>query len=153
MRTITLIIVHCSATPEGKDFKLEDIDRWHRQRGWKGCGYHYVVELDGTVRTGRDESVIGAHCKNHNKHSIGVCYVGGNETSLRPCISPDGKSPKGEGAITSSKAKDTRTEAQKEALRKLIADLKRRYPKVLVLGHRDLDPQKECPCFDVLKEL
>lgn len=151
MRTITLIIVHCSATPEGKDFKLEDIDRWHRQRGWKGCGYHYVVELDGTVRTGRDESVIGAHCKNHNKHSIGVCYVGGVRPSR--CILKQVKSPLKGGAVVTSKAKDTRTEAQKEALRKLIADLKQRYPKALVLGHRDLDPHKECPCFDVLKEL
>ena len=131
MRTITLIIVHCSATPEGKDFRLEDIDRWHRQRGWKGCGYHYVIELDGTVRRGRDESAIGAHCKSHNRHSIGVCYIGGTTA--------DGQ------------AADTRTEAQKTSLRTLLADLQRRYPHALVVGHHDLDPQKACPCYEVVR--
>lgn len=77
MRTITLIIIHCSATPEGKDYTVEDIDRWHKARGWKCIGYHYVIYRDGSIHKGRPDEMVGAHCVNHNKHSIGVCYVGG----------------------------------------------------------------------------
>ena len=77
MRNIKYIIVHCSATAEGKDFKEKDIDKWHRQRGFTCIGYHYVVDLDGKIEVGRPESQIGAHCKGYNSVSIGVCYVGG----------------------------------------------------------------------------
>ena len=86
MRKINEIIVHCAATPEGKNFKAADIDRWHRERKMKCIGYHYVVDLDGTVEPGRPESEIGAHCLGHNQYSIGVCYVGG--------LAADGKTPK-----------------------------------------------------------
>ena len=54
MRKITLIIIHCSATRAGQDFTAADIDRWHRQRGFRSIGYHFVVRLDGTVEPGRD---------------------------------------------------------------------------------------------------
>ena len=94
MRKINEIIVHCAATPEGKNFKAADIDRWHRERKMKCIGYHYVVDLDGTVEPGRPESEIGAHCLGHNQYSIGVCYVGG--------LAAYGKTPK-----------DTRTPTQK----------------------------------------
>ena len=132
MRTITLIIVHCSANQAGSVLRMADIDRYHRSLGWKGCGYHYVIPTDGTVETGRDEARAGAHCKNHNRHSIGVCYIGG--------LSSDGKPT------------DTRTEAQRVALRKLLERLHRKYPNALILGHRDLNPQKACPYFDVVRE-
>ena len=66
MRKITEIIVHCSATPEDQNFTVEDIDRWHKQKGWQGIGYHYVIYLDGSVHKGRNEEVIGAHCLGHN---------------------------------------------------------------------------------------
>ena len=104
MRKISLIIVHCSANREGSALRMADIDRYHRSLGWKGCGYHYVIPVDGTIEQGRPEDVVGAHCKNHNRHSIGVCYIGG--------LAADGKTPK-----------DTRTEEQKRALRMLIEDL------------------------------
>ena len=131
MRTITLIIVHCSANREGSKLRLADIDRYHKSLGWKGCGYHYVIPTDGTIEVGRPEEMVGAHCKNHNRHSIGVCYIGG--------LAADGKTPK-----------DTRTAEQKRALRLLLDDLHRRYPKALILGHSDLDPMKPCcPGFDV----
>ena len=132
MRTITLIIVHCSANKAGSALRLEDIDRYHRSLGWKGCGYHYVIPTDGTIEKGREEAVVGAHCKKHNRHSIGICYIGG--------LSSDGK------------PEDTRTDAQRIALRRLIEHLHRKYPRALIVGHRDLDPQKACPCFDAVHE-
>lgn len=132
MRTITLIILHCSANRAGCALHFADIDRYHRSLGWKGCGYHYVIPIDGTIETGRPEVMIGAHCKNHNRHSIGICYIGG--------LSEDGK------------PMDTRTDAQRTSLRKLLEALHRKYPRALIVGHRDLDPQKACPCFNAVSE-
>ena len=132
MRKINEIIVHCAATPEGKNFKAADIDRWHRERKMKCIGYHYVVDLDGTVEPGRPESEIGAHCLGHNQYSIGVCYVGG--------LAADGKTPE-----------DTRTAAQKEALLALLKKLRAKYPKASIHGHRDF-AAKACPSFDATTE-
>ena len=132
MRNITFIIVHCSANRAGSAIRMADIDRYHRSLGWKGCGYHYVIPTDGTIEQGRPEEMVGAHCKNHNNHSIGVCYIGG--------LAADGQTPQ-----------DTRTEAQKRALRQLLEDLHKRYPKALIVGHSDLDPRKPyCPGFEVV---
>ena len=72
MRTITLIIVHCSANRAGSALRMADIDSYHRSLGWIGCGYHYVIPTDGTIEPGRPDEMVGAHCKNHNRHSIGV---------------------------------------------------------------------------------
>lgn len=132
MRKINEIIVHCAATPEGKNFKAADIDRWHRERKMKCIGYHYVVDLDGTVEPGRPESEIGAHCLGHNQYSIGVCYVGG--------LAADGKTPK-----------DTRTAAQKEALLALLKKFRAKYPNASIHGHRDF-AAKACPSFDATRE-
>lgn len=129
MREIKKIIVHCSATPEGRDTKVWEIDKWHKERGFSSVGYHYVVYLDGSVHKGRPDAAVGAHCQGHNSDSIGVCYVGGLDKS--------GK-----------KSKDTRTEAQKQSLVKLLRILKERYPKAAVYGHRDFTDKKDCPCFD-----
>lgn len=132
MRTINEIIVHCSATPEGRPTTVGDIRSWHKQRGFKDIGYHYVVYLDGSIHAGRPESAIGAHCKRHNQHSIGVCYIGG--------VAKDMKSPK-----------DTRTEAQKKSLLQLLKMLKKKYPQAKIYGHRDF-AAKACPSFDARKE-
>lgn len=132
MRKISKIIVHCSATTAGVDFRAKDIDRWHKERGFRCIGYHYVVDLDGTIEIGRPESAMGAHCRGHNKGSIGVCYIGGINAACEPC--------------------DTRTDAQKEALRFLIGRLRERYPKARVYGHHDLNHFKDCPCFDAMTE-
>ena len=131
MRTITEIIVHCSATREGMDFHASDIDMWHKQKGWKCIGYHYVIDLDGTVETGRPMTQTGAHCRGHNQHSIGICYIGGLDNHGLPC--------------------DTRTEAQKTALLHLIRTLKEQFPQAQVYGHHDF-AAKACPCFDAKKE-
>lgn len=134
MRNIDKLIVHCSATPEGRDVKTEAIRDWHvNGNHWKDIGYHYVIELDGSIHKGRDESVIGAHCKGQNATSIGICYVGGTE----------------KGNIR--KGKDTRTPAQKQALIKLLKELKAKYPKAKIYGHSDF-ANKSCPCFDAKNE-
>ena len=132
MRKITEIIVHCSATPEGQNFTAEDIDRWHKQKGWQGIGYHYVIYLDGSVHKGRNEEVIGAHCLGHNAYSIGVCYIGGLDKWTKA-------------------HKDTRTGAQKQALIELLKSLKEKYPNAIIYGHRDFS-KKDCPCFDAKNE-
>lgn len=127
------IIIHCSATREGAEFTAADIRRWHKAQGWQDIGYHYVIRIDGTIEAGRPEHMQGAHCKGHNKSSIGVCYIGG--------IASDGKT-----------AKDTRTEAQKASLLKLVRELKMRYPSATVHGHNEF-AAKACPSFDVRKWL
>ena len=131
-RTIKELIVHCSATPEGKDYSVDTIRQWHLQRGFSDIGYHYVIYRDGSIHMGRDESIIGAHCTGHNTNSIGVCYIGG-------CAS-DGKTPK-----------DTRTAQQKQSLVKLLKELKTKYPQASIHGHRDFS-SKACPSFDATKE-
>ena len=133
MRVITLIVIHCSAVAPNQRSSAAQIDTWHRQRGWKfGIGYHYVVRRDGQIELGRPEWMVGAHCQNHNAHSIGVCYEGG--INIR------------------GQTADTRTAAQKLALRQLLEDLHRRYPRALIVGHHDLNPRKACPCFDAVRE-
>ena len=133
MRTITLLILHCSAVRPDQQSSVAQINTWHHQRGFHlGIGYHYVVRRDGSVETGRPEYLVGAHCLNHNAHSIGICYEGGLDIRGQPA--------------------DTRTEAQKASLRTLLEDLHRRYPKALIVGHRDLSHDRDCPCFDTVKE-
>lgn len=147
MRKINKIVVHCSATREGQDHDVDDIRRWHKAKGWRDVGYHYVIKLDGTVQAGRPESQPGSHVAGHNADSIGIVYIGG--------LAANGVTPK-----------DTRTQAQKVALRSLIGTLKLKHQDPLVLGHRDLSPDKDrdgvverhewlkaCPCFDVRTQL
>ena len=149
---IDSIVVHCSATREGQDVRASDIDKWHRERGFKCCGYHFVIDLDGTVEKGRPLTMDGAHCntaglsgKVYNKHSIGICYVGGLDKRGNP--------------------KDTRTRRQKVALHNLIYSLVMQYPIKEIIGHRDASPDlnhdgkitpnewvKQCPCVDIKSE-
>lgn len=126
MRKITEIIIHCSATPEGRDYTVQDIDRWHRERGFKGIGYHFVIYRDGSIHAGRSKDQIGAHCTGHNSCSIGVCYIGGL-------------------------GKDTRTPQQKDSMLQLLKQLKREFPNAKIYGHKDFAP-KDCPCFDATAE-
>lgn len=127
MRAIDKIIWHCAATREGQEVSVEEIRRWHRDRGWSDIGYHYVIELDGTVRTGRPLAVTGAHVRGQNTGSIGICYVGGLDKKGKP--------------------KDTRTTAQKKSLHELTAALRQRFPGATVHGHNEF-ANKACPCFD-----
>lgn len=131
MRRINEIIVHCTATRAGMPFGPADVDSWHRARGWQGIGYHYLVGLEGEVWPGRPEEAVGAHCRGHNACSIGVCYVGGLDGEGRPA--------------------DTRTAAQRAAMRRLLRSLLGRYPGARIRGHRDF-AAKACPSFDATRE-
>lgn len=132
MRWIALLIIHCSAVMPSQQSSALQIDAWHRQLGWNGIGYHYVIRRDGTVETGRGESLVGAHCRGHNQHSIGICYEGGLDEKGHPC--------------------DTRTAEQKAAILTLLKDLKTRYPHAEITDHHHLNPAKACPCFDAVTE-
>lgn len=130
MRTITLIIIHCSATPEGRSLNFEECRRDHiMHRHFRDIGYHFYITRDGTVHDGRPIEKVGAHCEGHNSHSIGICYEGGLDANGKPA--------------------DTRTEAQRKALKSLVERMHRLFPKALIVGHHDLNPRKACPCFKV----
>ena len=121
MRSINEIIVHCSATREGQHVPVETIKDWHvNSRGWSDIGYHFYIELDGTIKKGRDIDRIGAHCKSHNRNSIGICYCGGVEA--------DGKTPK-----------DTRTGEQKESLLHVLKTLMAMYPLATIYSHNEFE--------------
>lgn len=144
-RRIDLILVHCTATPEGKDYTVEQIRQWHtapkpKGNGWSDIGYHYVIYRDGSVHLGRDVDIVGAHCEGFNPHSIGIVYVGGLE--FIPDV-PIDKLPD----------KDTRTDAQKLALLDLLVKLRELYPNAKIAGHRNYDKKgKTCPSFDAETE-
>lgn len=127
MRKINKIILHCSATEEGKDFRAVDVKKWHLQRGFSDIGYHYIIDINGMIESGRDLSVIGAHCKGYNSDSIGICYIGGLDRLKKP--------------------KDTRTEYQKLSLRNLIKELRVTFGNIPVYGHNYFDKGKACPCI------
>lgn len=132
-RRISEIIIHCTATPEGRDVSVETIRGWHIGQGWRDIGYHWVVLLDGTIAVGRPESQVGSHVAGRNTGTLGVVYVGG--------VGADGKAPK-----------DTRTPAQKAALIALCRALIQRYPAIRkVTGHNQY-AAKACPSFDVRKD-
>ena len=133
MRKINKIIVHCTATPEGRHHDVEDVRRWHLARGFNDIGYHYLIHLDGFIEVGRPITKTGAHCAYQNKGSIGLAYVGG--------MTKDMKHPK-----------DTRTKQQKDSLVKLIQELIYKYNKDMTIhGHNEF-ANKACPCFDVKTE-
>ena len=153
MNKIDAIVIHCSATRAGQDVRAADIDKWHKERGFNEIGYHYVIDLDGTVEVGRPLNRDGAHCNtaglsglSYNKHSIGICYIGGLDANGNPA--------------------DTRTPEQKLALANLVYKLMDEHPGIVeVIGHRDASPDKngdgkitpnewikQCPCFDVKSE-
>lgn len=136
VRQINKIVVHCSDSPDGRDDRMMDIDRWHKERGFGGvpvasggktrlvyCGYHFVICIDGTVEIGRPESAVGAHVKGHNAKSIGVCWIG------RKKIGVD----------------------QRDALLTILNSLMNKYGLMptAIFGHKELDPGKTCPNLDM----
>lgn len=133
LRSMVEVIVHCTATPEGRDVSVDTIRGWHKDRGWDDIGYHYVVKLDGSIEAGRPETKVGSHVAGHNTGTMGVVYVGG--------VAKDGTT-----------AKDTRTPAQKAALLDLVKALIAKYPTIKkVTGHNQY-AAKACPSFDVRKD-
>lgn len=149
MRRIDEIIIHCSDSPEGRNDKAEDIRKWHKQRGFSDIGYHYVIDLDGTVEKGRPIEQAGAHCTGHNRNSIGICYIGG--AYWRDGVNAKGKPIKGKDGKAVLMPKDTRTALQRMAMKELVAQLQEQFPRATVHGHREF-ANKACPCFDVEAE-
>lgn len=134
-RRITEIIYHCAATPQGKRFDRDDVNAWHKQRGFSMIGYHYLILLDGTIQVGRPIGMVGAHCEGHNTGTIGISYIGG--------LSADGK-----------KAKDTRNAMQIAASQWLIAALKKKFGiKGRAKGHNEYNRGKACPSFNMATDL
>jgi N-acetylmuramoyl-L-alanine amidase len=134
MRGITHIVIHCSATPNGDQVTLLDIDKMHRARGWQKVGYHFIIEVGGRVVVGRQLEEIGAHVAGSNAFSIGICMIGTDAFSA----------------------------AQWESLKALVESLTARFRAAIVVGHRDFSPDKDgdgviepwewlktCPGFDV----
>jgi N-acetyl-anhydromuramyl-L-alanine amidase AmpD len=145
-QTTELIVVHCSATGPDADIGAADIARWHRQRGFDTIGYHFVIRRNGTRETGRPENTVGAHVRGHNLNSIGVCLAGGTNAAGKP--------------------DNNFTAAQFASLEALLNELRGRYRKARICGHRDLSPDKNedgkitpnefikaCPSFDVAQWL
>jgi len=139
---INYIVWHCSATESNKDIGFKEIDKMHRDKGWNGCGYHFIIRLDGTIEIGRNLDRQGAHVGGvgHNHDSWGICIVGG---------------------LLNGEPTNTMTDSQSFSLEKITRGLLLRAPDAEVLGHRDLSPDldgdgivekhewlKQCPCFD-----
>lgn len=132
MRKINKIILHCTATPEGRKVTVKDLYKWHvTERGWSDIGYHFFIDLEGRIHECRPIEITGAHTKGQNYNSIGIAYAGGVDKDMNP--------------------KDTRNEFQADSLDFLLADLKDLYPKVVIYGHNDFST-KFCPSFDARKE-
>lgn len=136
MRNIDMIILHCADTKPSMDIGVKEIRKWHvEERGWRDIGYHWVIRRDGTIERGRPESDTGAHCSGYNSRSIGICLVGGMQQN-------------------SSRSEDNFLPCQFESLKKLIADIRARYPyrRLSIHGHDEF-ADKECPVFSVSKFL
>ena len=145
-RQIDMIIVHCSATPRDKSFPIESLEAAHAARKFSvykvngkvwHIGYHYYIRRDGSIHACRPENVRGCHVSGHNGNTIGVCYEGGCDVSTNPSWART--------------AIDTRTAAQKTSLLRLLKELKGRYTRATIHGHREFAP-KGCPCFDAAEE-
>jgi N-acetylmuramoyl-L-alanine amidase len=129
MRDLNRIILHCSATREGKDFSVDTIREWHvNGRGWSDIGYHWVIRLDGSIEVGRPLEKSGAHTKGHNKDSVGVCYIGGCDADGKP--------------------KDTMNPEQEKAWRMIVLSLRTLYGDLTIHGHNEF-ANKACPSFTV----
>lgn len=130
-----LIVVHCAATKPTMDIGRKEIQMWHVQQGWLAIGYHFVIRRDGTIEEGRPHDAVGSHVKSRNADSIGICLVGGIDAKGAP--------------------EDNFTDHQKATLQTMLwgmvsgKDFEGAYQDLPVVGHRDLDPGKACPSFDV----
>lgn len=146
MATLKYLVIHCTATPEGREVSAAQIRQWHtspppKGNGWQQVGYTDMVHLDGRVerlvRNNEDANVDPWERTNgaagYNSVSRHIVYVGGVDAKGKP--------------------KDTRTPAQREALARYVRTFRRQHPTVAIIGHHDLNPAKSCPSFDVAKWL
>lgn len=140
MRQINELFIHCSATQpkwmaaNSCQQKVEEIRRWHKDKGWSDIGYHLIVDRQGDVCVGRPIERVGAHAKGHNKNSIGICLVGGF------------------GGDANDKFEDHYTDLQRKALDKLLKDLTEEFKGAKIRGHNEVS-SKACPSFQVKEYL
>jgi N-acetylmuramoyl-L-alanine amidase len=128
VRKLDRIILHCTATPEGRHVDVDTIRVWHKARGWSDVGYHFVIYFDGSVHAGRAVEKTGAHVSGHNATTIGVVYVGGTDAA--------------------GKAKDTMNAAQETAFVNLVKHLRDQFGPLTLHGHNEY-AAKACPSFKV----
>tara|TARA_R110000823_G_C15819209_1_gene489072 strand:- start:42 stop:464 length:423 start_codon:yes stop_codon:yes gene_type:complete len=124
------IVIHCSATPETMDIGVKEITKWHvEDNKWDDIGYHFVIRRDGTLETGRDESMVGSHARAVNGTSLGVCLVGGSNKQ--------------------GEWENNFNEKQFETLKNIVTELKDKYNVEKIIGHCEVDDVKKCPSFNV----
>ena len=121
MRKINQIILHCSDSPHDHHDEISIIRQWHLERGFNDVGYHYFIQGNGNIQKGRNESVIGAHCRGQNMNSVGICLHGRDKFSI----------------------------AQFKSLAKLLEEIKSRHKINRVSGHSEYDKGKTCPNFTI----
>ena len=129
MRDIKAIVLHCSATPPGRDIGAAEIRKWHKAKGWKDIGYHFVIRLSGKTELGRSITQAGSHVLGHNATTVGVCYIGGVDADMQPL--------------------DTMNAAQEAAFEKIVKTLRGQYGPLEIFGHNDFTDAKACPSFKV----
>ena len=134
-KSTKFIVIHCSQTRPSQNIGAYEINRWHLERGWLRIGYHKVIKRDGTIEDGREIDAIGAHVKEYNHNTIGICVVGGADEN-------DWKKPS-----------DNFTGEEWESLKKLLEELVLKYPEAKIVGHYNLDTHKTCPNFNVQEYL
>lgn len=127
------IVIHCSATPPSMDIGRDEIDEWHKEKGWKMIGYHDVIRRNGINEEGRQVNDVGAHVKGYNSISVGVCLIGG--------VNEDGA------------PEDNFQDNQYKSLIRLLRWYRVLFPKAVIVGHNQLDPHKACPSFNVQRWL
>jgi len=125
MRTIRKIIIHCSDSDIPAHDDIVVIDQWHKERGWRGVGYHYFIRSTGAIQRGRSDEEVGAHCSGQNGDSLGICLHGRHNFTKEQFIS----------------------------LRKLIEYIKGLYGHIAIFGHREFESKKTCPNFDWREKL
>jgi N-acetylmuramoyl-L-alanine amidase len=127
---VKYLIVHCAYTPPSMNIGVKEIDQWHREKGWLGCGYHVVIKRNGKVERGRPYHKQGAHVRSINNKSVGICLIGG--------MTADKKGPE-----------INYTDAQYTALREVLEEQQELFGEdTEVKGHTDFDSGKTCPNFD-----
>lgn len=132
MREVKYFVVHCTAGPATQTTKAIK-DYWKNNLGWKSVGYHYLINADGTIEQLAQEIEVTNGVAGFNSVCIHISYKGGVDANNKP--------------------KDTRTPQQKESILKLLKELRKRYPKAIIQGHKDFpNVKKACPSFDAKKE-
>lgn len=137
MRKLDTIIVHCTATRSGwmedspTTEKVDEVRRWHLDRGWSDIGYHYLIDRDGTIAPGRPIERSGAHTRGHNRRSVGVALFGGH------------------GSSATDEFEENFTPEQEAALKNLVSDLMSNHGEMKVAGHNEYST-KACPGFNVM---